>query len=218
MFVIKNLDFKIDNFHLKIDHFDLSNHKIVALMGPSGSGKSTFFNILIGLYKPINWSWIFNGRQFAGLNMDQRQLGIVFQKNELFPHLTAEENVKIVMKSRNVQLETDFVRLEKYKSVLKLNNCWLTRADKLSGGEAQRVSLLRAVMSRPVLLLLDEPFSSLDADLKVEARKMTSDLVREAGIPTLLITHDIEDANALGASIRRMNQGRILAELDADEI
>jgi ABC-type sugar transport system ATPase subunit len=209
MFVIENLDFKVNDFHLKVDHLDLTSHRTAALMGPSGSGKTTFMNILIGIHKPQNWSWILNGKEMAGLELDQRHLGIVFQNNELFPHLSAEENIKIVMRSRHVTGEMDYLNLEKFKNKLNLSSCWENRAENLSGGEVQRVSLLRAVMSRPQMLLLDEPFSSLDADLKSEARKLTAEIVQEANLPTLLITHDIEDAKALAAHVVHIQNGRI---------
>ncbi len=210
MFVIKNLDFTVDNFNLKIDVLDLSEHKITAVMGPSGSGKTTLFQVLIGIYQPQNWQWNLNQIEMHNLNIEHRQLGVVFQKNELFPHLSAAENIKLIMKSRNANSKQDQQLLEKYKTDLKLENCWLTRAENLSGGEAQRISLLRAVMSKPRLLLLDEPFSALDSELKSEARKITADVIKNLNIPTLLVTHDLEDAKSLGANILRLHQGRLV--------
>ena len=210
MFVIKNLDFTIDKFNLKIDMLDLSKCKITAVMGPSGSGKTTLFQVLIGIYQPQSWYWNLNGIQMHELNIDQRQLGVVFQKNELFPHLTAAENIYLIMKARNANSKQDQQQLEKYKTDLKLENCWQTRAENLSGGEAQRISLLRAVMSKPRVLLLDEPFSALDSELKSEARKITADVIKNLNIPTLLVTHDLEDAKSLDANILRLHQGRLV--------
>jgi ABC-type Fe3+/spermidine/putrescine transport system ATPase subunit len=212
MFVIQNLDFTIDNFNLKINELKLSEKKINAIMGPSGSGKTTLFQILIGIYQPKNWSWNLNHIEMHKLNIDERQLGVVFQHNELFPHLTAAENIQLIMKSRNANSKQDQAQLEKYKENLKLDQCWLTRAENLSGGEAQRVSLLRAVMSKPRLLLLDEPFSALDSELKAEARKVTAEVIRNLNIPTLLITHDLEDAKSLDAQIIRIQQGRLIQD------
>ncbi len=209
MNVIKNLDFKLDQFHLEIKELVLSNHKIVAIMGPSGSGKSTFFNTLIGIHQPINWSWILNGQEMANLDIDKRNLGVVFQKYELFPNLTAEENIKITMQARKANQDSDQERLEKFKKDLRLESCWHTKAEKLSGGEAQRIALLRAVLSRPRMLLLDEPFSALDSELKAEARKLTAQIISQLDVPTLLITHDQEDAQALGAHIVRLENGRL---------
>lgn len=206
---IKNLDFIIDGFQLKIDSLDLTNNKVNAIMGPSGSGKTTLFNVLIGIYKPKNWSWVIAGKEMTNLEIDQRQLGIVFQRPELFPHLTTEKNIQLVMQARKNENSESLQKLEKYKDILKLKKCWNTLAQNLSGGEAQRVSLLRAVMSNPLALLLDEPFSALDVELKSEVRKLTSLVIEELQIPTLLITHDILDANAMNANIVRIQNGVI---------
>ena len=206
---IKNINFILDDFQLKIDSLDLTKNRINAIMGPSGSGKTTLFNILIGIYKPNNWSWTIDNKEMTHLEIDQRQLGIVFQKPELFPHLTTEKNIQLVMQARKNESSDSFQKLEKYKDILRLKNCWNTLAKNLSGGEAQRVSLLRAVMSNPLALLLDEPFSALDVELKNEVRKLTSLVVEELKIPTLLITHDILDAKALNANVVRIQNGII---------
>ncbi len=208
---IKNINFILDDFQLKIDSLDLTKNRINAIMGPSGSGKTTLFNILIGIYKPNNWSWTIDNKEMTHLEIDQRQLGIVFQKPELFPHLTTEKNIQLVMQARKNESSDSFQKLEKYKDILRLKNCWNTLAKNLSGGEAQRVSLLRAVMSNPLALLLDEPFSALDVELKNEVRKLTSLVVEELKIPTLLITHDILDAKALNANVVRIQNGIISA-------
>ncbi len=210
MFLIENLDFEIDGFNLKIDRLDLSGHKVSAIMGPSGSGKTTLFQTLIGIYRPLNWSWKLNGRQMSQLNIEERNLGVVFQNHELFPHLTAEKNIHLIMKSRGCDSENDFKLLEQFKIDLQLKSCWLTRAGNLSGGEAQRVSLLRAMMSRPSALLLDEPFSALDVELKDEARRLTLFMIQQLDVPTLLITHDRQDAQALGAHIVQIKNGRLV--------
>lgn len=210
MFIIENLDFKIDKFNLKIDKLDLSEFKISAIMGPSGSGKTTLFQTLIGIYQPQNWSWLLNGRQMAKLKIEERNLGVVFQNHELFPRLTAKQNIHIVMTARGCDRAEDFARLEKFKTDLKLQNCWETMAENLSGGESQRISLLRAIMSNPTALLLDEPFSALDAELRDEARKLTYQVVQQLAVPTVLITHDIEDAKALNAHIVHLHNGCIV--------
>ncbi len=210
MFIIENLDFEIDGFRLQVNRLDLSAHKISAIMGPSGAGKTTLFQTLIGIYQPQNWSWLLNGREMSKLKIEERNLGVVFQNHELFPHLSAAENIHLVMKSRGSETSKDFQQLEQFKNDLKLQACWKTKAGNLSGGESQRVSLLRAVMSRPSALLLDEPFSALDSDLKTEARRLTAFMVQQLEVPTLLITHDVDDAKALGAHIVHIDNGCIV--------
>lgn len=210
MLIIENLNFEIDGFILNVKHLDLSGHKISAIMGPSGAGKTTLFHTLVGLYQPKNWSFKLNQIEMSHLKIEDRNLGIVFQNHELFPHLTAEENILIVMQARKADSKADFDRREKFKKDLKLEFCWKTKAENLSGGEAQRISLLRALISKPKMLLLDEPFSSLDTEIKIEARKLTSDLIQELDIPTLLITHDLDDARALNAHVVNIKNGVII--------
>jgi len=210
MLIIKNLDFKIGNFSLKIDKLDLSSNKVTALMGPSGAGKTTLFNILVGIHQPVKWSCLLNGREISNLKIEQRGLGVAFQNHELFPHLTAEKNIQIVMQARQANQKSDQEQLEKYKIDLQLQTCWQTQASKLSGGEAQRVSLLRALMSKPSMLLLDEPFSALDSALKDDARQLIIKIIHSLEIPTLLITHEVTDAEILSAHIVNLKNGKII--------
>lgn len=210
MFLIENLNFEIDGFTLHVDKLDLSNHKVAAIMGPSGAGKTTLFQTLIGIYQPQRWSWLLNGCQMSDLKIDERNLGVVFQKHELFPHMTAAENIQIVMKARGAISDADIETMNLFKKKLKLDSCWNTRAENLSGGEAQRISLLRAIMSKPTMLLLDEPFSALDAELKDEARRLTAEVITQLDLRTLIITHDVEDAKALNAHVVHINNGHIV--------
>ena len=120
-----------------------------------------------------------------------------------------ENRITVARKDFNDSVK-DFKLLEQFKNDLQLKSCWLTRAGNLSGGEAQRVSLLRAMMSRPSVLLLDEPFSALDVELKDEARRLTLFMIQQLDIPTLLITHDRQDAQALGAHIVQIKNGRLV--------
>ena len=215
MAVIKNINFKIGSFLLKVDHLELPDSGVTAFVGPSGSGKSTFFNILIGVHQPMGWSWDFKQQNLATQTLSERQLGVVFQGDQLFPHLTAEENIQIVFEARNKGAgftET----ITPLKRQLNLENCWSTFAQNLSGGEKQRVSLLRALISQPRILLLDEPFSALDADLKVEARAMVKTLLRDMAIPIYLITHDLEDVRVLAQNTVQISHGQFLTVKKVD--
>lgn len=208
---IKNLSLKLDSFELQVTDLTILDSGVTAFWGKSGSGKSTLFKTLIGLYQPKGWVWNFKGEDLHKLTVSERRLGVVFQNYELFPHLTAEENILIVIKSRySAELRSEaLASLENYKNKLNLNACWQTEAQKLSGGEKQRVSLLRALMSRPRLLLLDEPFSALDPALRREARLMVKDLLQSLSIPVYMITHDVEDIQALAESVVQIVQGEV---------
>ena len=219
MSCIKNLSLKLDQFELRVADLTISDSGVTAFWGKSGSGKSTLFKTLIGLYQPKNWVWNFKGEDLHKLSVSERRLGVVFQNYELFPHLTAEENILIVIKSRYaVESRAEaLASLELYKNKLNLKTCWQTQAQKLSGGEKQRVSLLRALMSRPRLLLLDEPFSALDPALRQEARLMVRDLLRSLSIPVYMITHDIEDIQVLAESVIQIVHGEVKSTLSSEQ-
>lgn len=211
MAYIKNLDYKIENFNLKIPYLEIKDNTVTVIMGPSGSGKTTLFNLMTGFIQHHDWTFEVSGMDLSQLSIEDRKLGVVFQAHELFPHLTAQENVELVMKSRqNVEIEA-FENLQKYKSILGLDRCWNTKAHVLSGGEKQRVSLLRALMSKPRLLLLDEPFASLDEANKGEARKIVKSLLLEAKTTALLISHDPIDADYFGSELVLLAHGQIIA-------
>jgi ABC-type Fe3+/spermidine/putrescine transport system ATPase subunit len=208
---IKNLRIRLENFELNIPELKLAESGVTAIIGSSGSGKTTFLKTLIGLYRPVAWSWNFKGEDLAKLSISDRRLGVVFQSYDLFPHLTAEENIFLVLNARHALEERDEMhkQLQKYKLKLNLESCWQTRAAHLSGGEKQRVALLRALVSRPRILLLDEPFSALDSDLRTESREALKELVQQLRIPVYLITHDQEDVNALAQHVISMKNGKI---------
>ena len=213
MFLVKNLQFKFaqnQNFELNCPELKFDARGITAIRGPSGSGKSTFFKILIGEFSPINWSWTLNNEEISNKDVSDRHLGVVFQNYELFPHLTAQENIEIVMKSRDNFSYQSLQQLDNYKKQLNLENCWNTKADHLSGGEKQRTAVLRAIMSKPKLILLDEPFAALDPALRQESRALLKGVIDKSGIPALMITHDEEDCVQLANRTIFMHDGRFL--------
>lgn len=195
MALIKNINLKLGSFALKLEQLQLPDEGVTAIQGPSGSGKSSFFNTLIGVHNPKNWSWVMQDVDLAQLNIADRRLGVVFQNFELFPHMTAEENIRIVFEARSKNHFADSVSV--YIEKLALNSCWKTKAADLSGGEKQRVALLRALVSQPRVLLLDEPFSALDPQLKIQARELVKSILLDLKIPVYLITHDESDVQFL---------------------
>lgn len=200
----------MQNFELSCPELKFDSNGVTAIRGPSGSGKTTFFKLLTGEYPASNWSWQFNGEELAHLDISERQLGVVFQSYELFPHLTTEENIKIVMKARNNFSRQALDQLENFKKQLQLNSCWNTQAQNLSGGEKQRTAVLRAVMSKPKLILMDEPFSALDPVLRQESRSLVKSIITQSHIPALMITHDEEDCRQLADQTIRMSNGKFL--------
>lgn len=206
---ISRLHFALGSLIIDIPELELPDKGVTAITGPSGSGKTTFFKILIGLHQPKNWSWMFNGVEMSVLPIPQRQLGVVFQTYELFPHLTAEENIKIVMQSRNNITTASVEQLKHFKAKLKLERCWQTKGKYLSGGEQQRVALLRAILSAPRMILLDEPFSALDQALRYEAYEIVQDVLSEIQVPALMITHNLAEARLFTKHIVEFKNGRL---------
>lgn len=203
----------MDDFELNIPELLIPEKGITAILGSSGSGKTTFLKTLIGLYQPHGWSWTFKGELLSGLDISDRRLGVVFQGYDLFPHLTAEENINLVLKARNSDKTARLLaqnKVEKYIFQLNLESCRHTRAQNLSGGEKQRVALLRALVSNPRILLLDEPFSALDTDLRSEARLLVKEVLSQLDIPIYLVTHDKEDVSSLAENVIHLKNGKLI--------
>ncbi len=206
---ISRLHYAIGSLVIDIPELELSDKGVTAITGHSGSGKTTFFKILLGLHQPKAWSWNFDGVEMAHLHVSERQLGVVFQSYELFPHLTAEENIRLIMRSRNNVSSDALKQLEHFKAKLKLQKCWLTKGKYLSGGEQQRVALLRAILSSPRMILLDEPFSALDQALKYEAYEIVQEVLTEIQVPALMITHNLAEARLFTKHIIEFKNGQI---------
>lgn len=213
MSFIKNLHFKIGRFELNIPQLELPESGVIALTGGSGSGKTTLLKVLLGLHQPQNWQWQSGATALHRLPLSDRRMGVVFQGYDLFPHMTAEENIMVVLKARHsgVRRHQMLQQLAALKEQLNLQDCWQTSARDLSGGEKQRVALLRAVMSDPRMLLLDEPFSALDSNLRDEARALVKTVISQLSIPVILVTHDTEDVQRLAQYEIKLAQGRVIS-------
>ncbi|TCS83150.1 ATP-binding cassette domain-containing protein [Tepidibacillus fermentans] len=190
--------------------------EILVLFGPSGSGKTTILSIIAGLTKPDEGKILFNQTTFfdsekkINLPVQQRKIGCVFQDYALFPHMTVEQNILYGVKHQHLPLDQN--EYERLTSQLKVNHLLQRYPANLSGGEKQRVALARALITSPKLLLLDEPFSALDYDTRVEFRQELKRLHQLWQIPFILVTHDREEARILGDIILYLYQGQIIKE------
>jgi ABC-type sugar transport system ATPase subunit len=210
MSLVKGLVRDYEGFKLDIPEWEIPDEGVTALWGPSGSGKTTAFRLLIGLDPCPGLTWNFGSVDVAALPVPQRHLGVVFQTLELFPHMTAKENILFAARTRNLPERAAQDRLRELAHDLQLQSCLERKAAVLSGGEAQRVALARAVIGRPRFLFLDEPFSSLDHDLKVDARALVNEVIQKLNVPTLLITHDQDDLAALAQTVVKIRNGRLV--------
>jgi len=208
--LVKNLIRNYGNFSIEIPEMEISDEGITALWGPSGAGKTSAFRILIGLDECPSLEWSFRGIDLAKLSAPQRRLGVVFQNYELFPHMSARDNILFAAEARKI---SESESLEEFASLvreLSLAECLFRRAHQLSGGEQQRVALARALIGQPRFLFLDEPFSALDLELKNEARDLVVKVIERRKIPSLLITHDKEDLK-ICKKVFTLNRGRLFS-------
>lgn len=210
MSVVLSLRKRFENFELDIPKWIIQDTGIHILWGPSGSGKTTIFRILMGLENCPGFSWKWGELDLAKLPIPERRLGVVFQTLDLFPHMSAKQNIYFPVKARGISKESAEKRFSQLNQILQMDRFLNQKVDTLSGGEKQRVALARAFMSFPRILLLDEPFSALDQGLKKEARALLRRLLDETQTPALLITHDEMDVHELGDSVSRIENGRIV--------
>ena len=211
MSLIKNLRADYGDFKIDIPEWELLDEGVTALWGPSGAGKTSVFRLLLGLEKPLpGFEWNFGGVNLAALTTPERRLGVVFQSLELFPHMTARENILFAAESRRLPINESREHLRSLTDTLKITSVLDRSALVLSGGEKQRVALARAIIGKPRILFLDEPFSALDADLRDEARSLVRNVIAAEKIPTVLITHDRSDLDALASKVTEIRGGRLV--------
>lgn len=194
----------IENLSLTIGH-----GSFFTLLGPSGCGKTTLLRTLAGFLPVIAGSIRFGTTDVTRLPAHKRDIGMVFQDYALFPDKTVFENVAYGLRARKRDETTIRNKVGEYMERVGLNGFAARRPAELSGGQRQRVALARALVIEPQVLLMDEPLSNLDAKLRVQVRETIHDLQREAGITTVFVTHDQEEALALSDSIGLMRAGRI---------
>lgn len=193
MSTVTNLKLSLGKFKLEKSLIELSDDGITVIWGASGSGKSSFLKCLMGYHLCPSMVWNYKGEDLNKLKPGKRPVGIVFQSYDLFPHMTALENIEFALKAKNISLSDIDELWQEIKFLLNLSDFLQTKATHLSGGEQQRVALARALITQPKILLLDEPFSALDKNRRESARKLLKDCVEKFKIPAVLITHDEED-------------------------
>lgn len=183
--------------------------EIVALLGPSGSGKSTLLAIAAGLLRPAAGSVWFDGVDITAMPPERRGFALMFQDFALFPHLNVQDNVAFGLVEQRVSKRDARAQAVQMLEVFGLGALAQRKVWNLSGGEQQRVALARALVTHPRALLLDEPFSALDADLRTSLREEFKARIVAAAIPTLLVTHDASEARAMATRALRLVGGRL---------
>lgn len=194
-----------------LDEFtlEMAPGEFVALLGPSGCGKTTALRSLAGLESTDEGEISIDGVDVAKLPTNKRDIGMVFQAYSLFPHMTVLENVEFGLRMRKVEKTERRERAQEALELVGLGDRGARFAHQLSGGQQQRVALARALVTRPRVLLLDEPLSALDAKVRVQLREQIRRIQTELGITTLFVTHDQEEALAVADRVAVMRAGRV---------
>ena len=187
----------------------LAPGEFVALLGPSGCGKTTVLRALSGLETISSGRILIDGRDVARVPVNKRDIGMVFQAYSLFPHMTARQNVEYGLAMRRIERTERRRRADEALEMVALGHLGERYAHQLSGGQQQRVALARALVTRPRVLLLDEPLSALDAKVRVQLRDEIRRIQTELGITTLFVTHDQEEALAVADRVAVMRDGNI---------
>ena len=207
--------------HVALDRVsvEMSTSETAVVLGPSGCGKTTLLRVIAGLEVPDGGEILLNGVQIAGggrviVPPHQRKLGFVFQDLALWPHLTVRENLDFVLESRKVPRIERPARVLEALGLVRVESLSARYPHELSGGEQQRVALARAIVGQPRVLLLDEPLSSLDPELRSALRAELARLRRTLDLTMVYVTHDREDAAALADRVIEMRAARIVTVHD----
>ncbi len=205
MLEINNLNFHYEKQEQDyLYNFKLEAGEIIAITGVSGSGKSTLLDLIAGFLTPTSGNILFNNKDITNLTPQERPISILFQENNLFDHLSVNKNLELVTKNKQaINNALKDVGLESFTN---------QKASKLSGGQKQRVALARTLLRNRPILLLDEPFASLDEETTVKMRNLLRKLIKQYVWHTIIVTHNKDDALALGAEIYAMKNGVLQLE------
>lgn len=198
--------------------FTASEGEFVTLLGPSGCGKSTLLRCLAGLTSVDSGQILLQGQDIVPLTPQKRSIGMVFQSYALFPNMTVERNVAFGLKMQKCTAADIQRRVGEVLELVELNDYAKRYPHQLSGGQCQRVALARSLVTRPRLLLLDEPLSALDARIRRHLRDQIRRIQKELNLTTLFVTHDQEEALTLSDRIVLMNKGKIVQNGNAESL
>lgn len=200
---IEHLRIDLDGASLVALNESVAPGEVLTIMGPSGSGKSTLLHAIVGAAPPefrVSGRIALDGRDLAGLGPRDRRIGLIFQDDLLFPHMSVGANLAFALPP-GLRGPARRHAVEQALSDADLAGFAHRDPATLSGGQRTRVALMRTLLSAPRALLLDEPFSRLDAALRDTVRRFTFAAIRRRGVPALLVTHDAEDARAAGGRV-----------------
>ncbi|MDF2073371.1 ABC transporter ATP-binding protein [Pseudomonas mendocina] len=199
-------------------NIEIGQGQFITLLGPSGCGKSTLLRCIAGLTEVDGGQILLDGEDLVPVAPQKRGIGMVFQSYALFPNMTVQQNVAFGLRMQKVPAVEASKRVAEVLELVELNDYANRYPQQLSGGQCQRVALARSLVTRPRLLLLDEPLSALDARIRKHLREQIRAIQRELGLTTIFVTHDQEEALVLSDRIVLMNGGQIVQSGDAETL
>ena len=197
---------------------EIAKGEFITLLGPSGCGKSTLLRCVAGLTGVNGGQILLDGEDLVPVAPQKRGIGMVFQSYELFPNMTVQQNVAFGLRMQKVKGSEAEQRVKEVLELVELNDFANRYPPQLSGGQCQRVALARSLVTRPRLLLLDEPLSALDARIRKHLREQIRNIQQELGLTTIFVTHDQEEALVMSDRIFLMNGGKIVQSGDAETL
>lgn len=217
MLEIKNLALNIGTFSLKNINLSIGNGEYFIVLGQSGNGKTVFLETLAGMYKNFSGEIIYKGKIISNIEVEKREIGFVYQKHELFPFLSVEDNIAFGLKIKGYKKNLIDEKVKNYLKIFKIEHLKKRYPKNLSGGESQRVALARALIVSPKILLLDEPLSALDEVTKDILIKELKNINKKFKTTVIHVTHNINEAIYLGDKIGIIKNGELKSVITNNE-
>jgi len=209
MIAIKKLRVALGGFLLEDIDLEIEQGEYFIILGPTGAGKTVLLEAIAGIHPVVQGEVWVGDREVAKLNPEKRGIGIVYQDQVLFPHLSAEKNIAFGLKVKKHPKQEIKAKVEAMAGMLGIGHLLERKPETLSGGEKQKVALARALVTEPKVLLLDEPLSAVDLETREQMQRELKEVHRRVGVTIIHVTHDFEEAVALGHRVAVLNQGRI---------
>ncbi len=202
---IENACKGFDEILFEMINLEVKKGEIVAILGNSGCGKSTLLRIICGLEKLDEGEVYLDGKNISQIHPSKRKIGMIFQKPVLYPHLSVEKNITLGI-PKDIDKKGRKKMVREILATVQLDGFENRKIDELSGGEKQRVSFARAMLSKPNALMMDEPFSALDNEIRNELCDWTRKFLKDLEIPVIHVTHDENEANRIADRVIRFDQ------------
>ena len=213
-----NLNFSFEENYLAISaNLSLESNKIYAIIGPSGAGKSTFLNLISGFSEISSGSILWNEQEISDLPPSKRNISILFQDNNLFPHLSVWRNLALAVSHWPKISNDDEAKLHSVISEVGISGLENRKPSQLSGGQQSRVALARVLLQKNKILLLDEPFAALGPSLKDQMLELIEKIARNRGLLVLMVTHDPADANKIASETIVVKNNKVHPPLNTDK-